>query len=255
MNEIKIFNNPDFGEIRTVNIDGESWFVAKDLSEVLGYVQTNNMKSIIDEDDYKTINPQSVEFSGFLENGVTLEPNQNIKIMAIVNESGLYSAIFGSKQNNAKKFKKWVTSEVLPTLRRTGSYMMPQTNEQKIQLIAQGYVEIKQDVENVKSEIKELKDELPIFLNEAQLVTDAVKRKGVVVMGGKDADAYSDRGIRCSVYHDIYAELYRQFGITSYKALKRNQLQMALDVIKAYVPAIVVKNLVDNANNQQRLEV
>lgn len=241
MNEVQIFNNPDFGEIRTINIDGEPWFVGRDVASALGYKkpETSIRDRVREKDTEKFVTPTS---SG----------NQE---MIYINESGLYRLIFGSKLSSAEKFQDWVYDDVLPTLRKTGAYQMPQTNEQKIQLIAQGYVEIKQDVENVKSEIKELKDKLPIFLNEAQLVTDAVKRKGVVVMGGKDADAYSDRGIRCSVYHDIYAELYRQFGITSYKALKRNQLQMALDVIKAYVPAIVVKNLVDNANNQQRLEV
>ncbi len=113
MNDVQIFNNPDFGEIRTVIIDGEPWFVSKDISDKLGYAKPANMVKLVDEDDKRNLR------------GSDLEPGSKAQISA-VNESGLYAAIFGSKQENAKKFKKWVTSEVLPSIRKTGSYTTPQ---------------------------------------------------------------------------------------------------------------------------------
>lgn len=117
MNELKIFNNKEFGKIRTVTIDNEPWFVGKDVAVILGY--SNPQKALrdhVDEED-KTLN------DSFTVNGTK---------GILINESGLYSLILSSKLPNAKKFKHWVTSEVLPTLRKTGSYEMPkkkQSNE------------------------------------------------------------------------------------------------------------------------------
>lgn len=109
-NKLQIFKNADFGEIRTVEVNGEPWFVAKDIAMILGY--TNPRKAIIDhvDDDDKM-------------NGVTIRDsigrNQN---PICINESGLYSLILSSKLPTAKTFKRWVTSEVLPAIRKTGSY-------------------------------------------------------------------------------------------------------------------------------------
>lgn len=117
MNELKIFNNKEFGKIRTVTIDNEPWFVGKDVAVILGY--SNPQKALrdhVDEED-KTLN------DSFTVNGTK---------GILINESGLYSLILSSKLPNAKKFKHWVTSEVLPILRKTGSYEMPkkkQSNE------------------------------------------------------------------------------------------------------------------------------
>lgn len=112
MNEIQIFNNPEFGEIRAVLIEGEPWFVGRDIALELGYAKPQNaLRDNVDEGDARKW-------------GVP-DSNNHIQQMIIVNESGLYSLIFGSKLESAKKFKKWVTSEVLPSIRKTGSYVMP----------------------------------------------------------------------------------------------------------------------------------
>lgn len=118
MEKIKIFENQDFGSIRTLTINGEPYFVGKDVAEVLGY--TNPSKALadhVDEDD--KLNNESLSSLG--QRGGWL-----------VNESGLYSLILSSKLPNAKKFKRWVTSEVIPTIRKHGAYMTPETIEQAI---------------------------------------------------------------------------------------------------------------------------
>lgn len=108
-NEIKFFENPEFGSIRTLTIDGEPYFVGKDVAEVLGYERADNaIRSHVDEDDKLM---HQISASG------------QSRGMYVINESGLYSLIISSKLPTAKKFKRWVTSEVLPTIRKTGGYV------------------------------------------------------------------------------------------------------------------------------------
>lgn len=109
MQELEIFKNEEFGEIRTLMIEGEPWFVGKDVAEVLGYVDPNKavVKHVDDDDKLNDKTASSLGQRGGW----------------FINESGLYSLILSSKLPNAKKFKRWVTSEVLPTIRRTGGYV------------------------------------------------------------------------------------------------------------------------------------
>ena len=108
------FDNSDFGEIRGLLIDGEPHFVGKDIATALGFKDTKNaLKQHVDEEDKKGWRITT--------------PSRGTQKMVVINESGLYSLIFGSKLDTAKKFKRWVTSEVLPAIRKTGSYSLPQT--------------------------------------------------------------------------------------------------------------------------------
>ena len=122
LNELKIFKNSEFGEIRTVEIDGEPWFVGKDVAEILGYANPSKaLSDHVDEED--KLNNESLSSLG--QRGGWL-----------INESGLYSLILSSKLSTAKKFKRWVTSEVLPSIRRTGAYgvQVPRTLKEALQL-------------------------------------------------------------------------------------------------------------------------
>ena len=116
-NELQIFNNSDFGNIRVVENSGEPWFVGKDVAEVLGY--TNPSKALADH----------VDADDKLNNETLLSLGQ--RGGWLINESGLYSLILSSKLPPAKKFKRWVTSEVLPTIRKTGSYKTPKQSSDR----------------------------------------------------------------------------------------------------------------------------
>ena len=129
MNELKIFNNDEFGQIRTLAIENEPWFVGKDVADVLGYTKLDAMYRIVESEDKTEIDPQNIEITGFPRNGATLEENPNVRRLILINESGLYSAIFNSKLPSAKKFKRWVTAEVLPAIRKHGAYMTADTIE------------------------------------------------------------------------------------------------------------------------------
>ena len=112
MNEIKIFDNPEFGKVRTMEINGEPYFVGKDVAEILGYNNTKDaIATHVDADDRAVIQRSE---------NTTLEiPNRGL---TVINESGLYSLILSSKLPKAKEFKRWVTSEVLPSIRKHGAY-------------------------------------------------------------------------------------------------------------------------------------
>lgn len=245
MNNIQIFNNPEFGEIRTVIIDNEPWFVGRDVAVALGYAKPQNaVRDNVEEDDAR-------------KQGITDTIGREQQTV-IINESGLYSLIFGSKLESVKKFKKWVTSEVLPTIRKTGQYgqaRLPMTIPEQIQIIAQGYGELHEEVQTIKEEMQDLKENLPILPIEAERITNAAKTKGVHVMGGKDSNAYANRSIVNAVYRDIYGQIYRNFGVRSYKAIKRNQTDKVIMVIETYVPPVILQDRIDNENAQQKLAI
>lgn len=118
MNELKVFENPAFGQVRTIEIDNEPWFVGKDVAVALGY--TNTAKAVRDHVDEEDKLTERIVLSG-----------QNREVI-FINESGLYSLILSSKLPTAKDFKRWVTKEVIPSIRKTGGYQMPTTPEQRI---------------------------------------------------------------------------------------------------------------------------
>ena len=117
MNKIKVFNNPSFGEMRTIVMNSEPWFVGKDVAEILGYAKARNAISAhVDPEDKKDAPIQG--------------PLGGTQTMTVINESGLYSLILSSKLPTAKKFKRWVTSEVLPAIRKHGAYLTEQKVEE-----------------------------------------------------------------------------------------------------------------------------
>lgn len=120
MQEIQIFNNAEFGSVRTLEVNGEPYFVGKDVAEILGYAKPENaIATHVDNEDKTTTLIQGTG-SNYKSNAV------------VINESGLYSLILSSKLPTAKKFKHWVTSEVLPSIRKHGAYMTPQVIEQTL---------------------------------------------------------------------------------------------------------------------------
>ena len=120
---VQIFNNPEFGDVRVVMQDGEPWFVGKDVAKILGYAKPlNAIATHVDEDDS-------------LKQGLT-DSLGRIQETIIINESGLYSLILSSKLPSAKKFKRWVTSEVLPAIRKTGGYVDQSRSEIELRLFS-----------------------------------------------------------------------------------------------------------------------
>ena len=239
MNEIRIFDNPEFGEVRTVVIDGEPWFCGRDVATALGYAKPQN--AIRDNVDKEDALKQGTPTAG------------GIQDLLYINESGLYSLIFGSKLDSAKKFKRWVTSEVLPQLRKTGGYKVPQTIPEQIQLLAQGNVELNQRVDSLSDRMDKIELDLPILPIEADVITTAAKRKGTQVLGGKSSPAYKDKQIRQRVYSTLYGNLKFNFGVRSYKSIKRSQCDRAVGIIEKWEPPVFLADQIAACNAQMSM--
>ena len=171
MNELKIFKNKEFGNIRVVTIDNEPWFVGKDAALALGYERAADaIRQHVEEDDKLT--------RCFADSG------QN-RQMYIINESGLYALIFGSKLESAKRFKHWVTSEVLPSIRKTGGYNMKQP--QGKELLALAVLEAQKTIEEQTAQIEEMKPKA--------IFADAVATSHTSILIGDLAKILKQNGI------------------------------------------------------------
>nr|DAH30621.1 MAG TPA: repressor domain protein [Bacteriophage sp.] len=146
MEELQIFNSDEFGTIRIKTIDGEPWFVAKDVADKLGYAQTSNMMKRIDEEDSKS----------------SILDGMNMK-SSLINESGLYSAIIGSKLDSAKRFKRWVTSDVLPSIRKNGGYIANQENMTPEQIVANALIVAQNIISQKDKQIEEMRPKADFF--------------------------------------------------------------------------------------------
>lgn len=187
MNNLTVFNNEEFGEIRTVMINEEPWFVGKDIAQALGYSNTADAISRhVDEEDKGVAKCD------------TLGGMQNL---TVINESGVYALVFGSKLESAKKFKHWITSEVLPQIRKTGSYSAAKTPTELIVLMAQELDKQSKAVLEVKEDVKRLESKMITVPNEYYTIA------GYANLKGKKIDVTRARQI------GIYAgKLSRKYG-------------------------------------------
>lgn len=230
MNELQIFNSPEFGQVRTVQLNNETYFVGKDVADILGYQNgSRDINRHVDEEDRQNY-----------QDGTFESPRG----MTVINESGLYALIFGSQLESAKRFKHWVTSEVLPSIRKTGIYQPSMLELAETQLKA--IREVHSEVTAVNEDLQNFKQDMPILGIEESRITTAVRKKGIQCLGGKSSEAYKDKSLRGKVYQDIHRQLKREFGVTTYKAIKRSQVDKAIEVIEAYeLPTVLWEQVVD----------
>ena len=125
------------------------------------------------------------------------------------------------------------------------------TMDDKIQILAQGNIELKEKIEAVNDDLQEFKRDMPLLALECQKITKAKNQKVVPMLGGKDAPAYKDNSIRQQVYSDIDAQLRREFGVNTYKAIKRNQCDLAVKIINEYELPMYLKERIDTENAQE----
>lgn len=165
-NGIQIFNNPEFGEIRTVAINGDPWFVGKDVAVALGY--SNPRKALIDhvDSDDKMQNDEVT-----IRDSIGREQKPTV-----VNESGLYSLILSSKLEGAKKFKRWVTNEVLPAIRKTGGYISGQDEMSPEELMSKALLVAQKTLEEREKRLAALKTQNEIMKPKADYFDDLVDR-------------------------------------------------------------------------------
>lgn len=243
--DMQIFTNKEFGQVRTLEIDGQPYFVGKDVADILGYQRADNaIRNHVDEDD-KLMH----QFSASGQN----------RNMVIINESGLYSLILSSKLPQAKLFKRWVTNEVLPAIRKHGSYVAPTqgalTTEDAFIQLFQTQKELKQEQQEMKNDLVYLKEEQPVNPNINHDLTKERNKTVTRCMGGYDAPAYQDATLRQKVFRQAMREFKELFKVPRYDLLKKKDIERAYDYWKQWQPPTNLKIEIDNANNQTRLDL
>lgn len=179
MTDLQIFNSPEFGTIRTIEKDGEPWFVGKDVAVVLGYGDTDQaLRKHIDDEDKLTR-----RFDGSGQN----------RQMTIINESGLYSLVLSSKLPTAKKFKRWVTNEVIPSIRKHGAYMTLETLE-KVLLSPDTLMQLAQNLKYEQEKRKALEAQIE-SQKPAVLFTGAVETSKTSILIGELAKMLKQNGV------------------------------------------------------------
>lgn len=214
-------------------------FCLPDVCRALGLIQPSKVRERLNEKCVRKI--------------PTITAGGEQKLL-YVNESNLYKTIFQSRKEAAERFTDWVTSEVLPAIRKTGSYH-PMSTDEKIQVLAQGNIELNEKVDNLNKDLQEFKQDMPLLALECQRITGAKNQKVVPLMGGKNAPAYKNKSLMRKVYSDIDNQLRREFGVNTYKAIKRNQCDLAVEIIKGYDLPICLKEEIETENSQMSLSV
>ena len=214
LNQLEIFKNREFGEIRTVTMDGAPWFVGKDVADILGYQNgSRDINRHVDEEDRHKI--------------MLFDGNQD-KETIIINESGLYSLILSSKLATAKRFKHWVTSEVLPQIRRTGSYQKRLTPEEMMR-IQLGMVD---DHEN---RIEHLEKTMTIDYGQQQELKKVVNKRVIEILGGKKAPAYKE--LSKKVFAECNHDIQDYFAVNSRNNIPSLRFENALEYVEGWNPS------------------
>lgn len=221
MNELKVFNSPEFGQVRTFDKGGEPWFVGKDVATILGYERTADaIRAHVDDDDKGV--------------GEIQTPGGKQKII-IINESGLYSLVLSSKLPTAKKFKHWITSEVLPAIRKTGGYIANAETMTDAEIMSKALLIAKQTIESREQRIHSLEAETE-RMKPKEIFADAVSASNSSILIGDLAKILHGNGIkigrgRLFAWMREHGYLIKQKG-TSYNMPTQRAMELKLFKVK-----------------------
>lgn len=223
MNELMIFENPEFGKVRSVQLDGDAWLVGKDVAEALGY--TNPRKALsdhVDEEDKRQ------------GDGVTIrDPMGREQTPTVINESGLYSLVLSSKLPGAKRFRRWVTSEVLPTLRRQGTYTMqtPKSAMELLRLQSQAMFELDERVNVLEDK---LENQMTIDHGQQRELQKAVSRR-VLDRAATVIPAWALDEQKPKFFASLYRDLKNRFGVPSYRDIRPADYPSAMAYVETWI--------------------
>lgn len=219
MQELQTFNFEEL-PVRTLEVDGEPYFVGKDVADILGYANGRDaLSKHVDAEDKLT------------SQIATAGQNRNV---TIINESGLYSLIFSSKLENAKRFKRWVTSEVLPTLRRTGAYQVPSDPMQALRLMFEATEETKQEIKNVKDDVIDLKENQKLDAGDYNFLTRTINQRVAHI---QRLHAITNQKQRSELFRDINSEVKKMTGASSRTNVRQKHFDDVIEMIANWFPS------------------
>lgn len=231
MNEIFNFHGQ---EVRTLTIDDEPWFVGKDVADILGYQNgSRDINRHVDDEDR-----QNYQNGTFGNRGVT-----------VINESGLYSLILSSKLPQAREFKRWVTSEVLPAIRKQGGFIREDLDEDAFIALFTGQKKLREQQATMLEDIDYLKSEQPIHPSYAQSLLKKRKARVVACLGGIDSPAYADKNFAQSVFRQAEIDFKDHFNISRYDLLPNKHADAALAYWMTWEPSTNTKMKIMKLNS------
>ena len=232
MNNLQIFSNEEFGQVRTAMINGEAWFVGKDVADALGYSNSRDaLATHVEMEDKNTV---------AISDGKRGNPNQ-----AIINESGLYALIFGSKLESAKKFKHWVTSEVLPAIRKTGHFEMEHYSPEMQAILMHDKKLVKMD-----ERVTTLENTMTIDYAQQQALGEAVNYVVIDALGGKSSEAYREIGKK--VFSECNRDLKRYFRVNARNNVQKKRFNEAIEYVQHWQPCTNTQIAIKECNSQMR---
>ncbi|HHA0546986.1 TPA: BRO family protein [Staphylococcus aureus] len=219
MQALQIFNFEEL-PVRTLEVDGEPYFIGKDVADILGYANGRDaLSKHVDAEDKLT------------SQIATAGQNRNV---TIINESGLYSLIFSSKLENAKRFKRWVTSEVLPTLRKTGAYQVPSDPMQALRLMFEATEETKQEIKNVKDDVIDLKENQKLDVGDYNFLTRTINQRVAHI---QRLHAITNQKQRSELFRDINSEVKKMTGASSRTNVRQKHFNDVIEMIANWFPS------------------
>lgn len=239
MEELQIFNNEEFGEVRSLVINNEPWFVGKDVAEALGYKDVNHaILDHVDEEDKVNSKTQGQNAPELGQRGSWL-----------INESGLYSLILSSKLPNAKKFKRWVTSEVLPTLRKTGSYAkVPTDPRELLMLTIKAHEQTAQRVDVLEEKVSDLEKSTTIDSSQQYTLERIAKTTVISALGGIDSRAYQLMSRK--LFSNIWRDYKKYFKLGSYRDTLKTDYENAKNYLESWSPEVNISLKIKEYNSQ-----
>ncbi|HEH8090747.1 TPA: ORF6C domain-containing protein [Staphylococcus aureus] len=219
MQALQTFNFEEL-PVRTLEVDGEPYFIGKDVADFLGYANGRDaLSKHVDAEDKLT------------SQIATAGQNRNV---TIINESGLYSLIFSSKLENAKRFKRWVTSEVLPTLRKTGAYQVPSDPMQALRLMFEATEQTKQEIKNVKDDVIDLKENQKLDAGDYNFLTRTINQRVAHI---QRLHAITNQKQRSELFRDINSEVKKMTGASSRTNVRQKHFDDVIEMIANWFPS------------------
>ena len=229
MNELQIFNSEEFGDIRTAEIDGKPYFVGTDVAKALGY---NNPRDAVSRHCKGVVKRDTPTSSG-------------IQSMSYINEGDLYRLIMKSKLPSAEKFESWVMDEVLPTIRKTGSYQKPLTTVEQIQVIATGFLDHEE-------RLNRLENTMTIDYAQQESIRDLVSSVVIAHLGGKESNAYKEIGKK--VFAECNRDIKTYFAVNARNNIPKLRFKESMEYVKNWHPCTNTVMCIRDCNAQMCIE-
>lgn len=228
MNELQIFNSGEFGEIRTIEIDGKPYFVGTDVAKALGY---NNPRDAVSRHCKGVVKHDTPTSSG-------------IQSMSYINEGDLYRLIMKSKLPSAEKFESWVMDEVLPTIRKTGSYRKPLTTVEQIQVIATGFLDHEE-------RLNRLENTMTIDYAQQEAIRDLVSSVVIAHLGGKESNAYKEIGKK--VFAECNRDIKTYFTVNARNNIPKLRFEESMEYVRNWHPCTNTVMMIRDCNAQMSI--